>query len=415
MNYIALFCILFSGISTAAKDSLPGKSDDGCEAACDIDSLPAHETEDDVLKQDLETFRKSIHSKITDGKIYLYLFHTNDCPRCAKMQSLLEELKAENPELEIQQYEISQDNRNRNYFQIMLTEHGLKAQGVPTVFVGDKAFTGFYEKTTRDSILTEIMRLKGSAKIQDARQFNIPFIGTIDAGTISLPAFTVYIGLLDGLNPCAMWVLTFLLGLMVYSRDRFKIIFVGSVFVLSSDVVYFLFMTAWLNLFLVIGYSKIITLVLGTVAILIGMVNVKELFFFKKGVSLTIPDAAKPKLYKRVRKLLHEKNTLLTVTGVITLAVFVNFIELGCTIGLPAIYTKILSIKKLPSSLEYLYLALYNIAYVVPLAVIVGLFALTLGHFKLSEKHAKILKVVSGLLMIFLGAMMVFKPDMLKM
>ena len=172
-------------------------------------------------------------------------------------------------------------------------------------------------------------------------------------------------------------------------------------------------MTAWVNIFLVIGYSKLITIILGAVAIFMGLVNIKELFFFKQGISLMIPESVKPKLYARSRKIINENNKLLAVVGTVTLAVFVNFIELGCTVGLPAIYTRILSLRGLSSLNTYLYIGLYNVVYIVPLAAVVTVFAYTMGHYKFAEKHGKIFKLISGLLMLLLGLLLIFYPTIL--
>jgi hypothetical protein len=148
----------------------------------------------------------------------------------------------------------------------------------------------------------------------------IPLLGVVNVKGVSLTALTVYLGLLDGLNPCAMWVLVFLLGLMVNADSRKRMLFLGSIFVLSSGFVYFMFMTAWLNIFVIIGYSTIVTIGLGIVAVMMGLVNIKELFFFKKGFSLMIPESVKPKLYKKVRAIIYEERSVLAFIGTVFLA-----------------------------------------------------------------------------------------------
>jgi len=242
---------------------------------------------------------------------------------------------------------------------------------------------------------------------------DVPILGKIDAKMVSLPSFTFIIGLLDGINPCAMWVLMFLLTLLVNAKSRKKLIMVGTVFVVSSAVVYFLFMTAWLNIFTFMGVSQYITIALGILALLMGLINIKEFFFFKKGVSLMIPEKAKPKLFEKMRKIMNNSSFAVSLFGTIALAFFVNLIELGCTIGLPAIYTRVLSVQQISTSVKYFYMALYNAYYVIPLAVIVALFVFTMGKYRFEEKHAKVLKLISGILMITLGAILVFKPDLL--
>ncbi|HNT27281.1 MAG TPA: hypothetical protein PKH10_03785, partial [bacterium] len=152
---------------------------------------------------------------------------------------------------------------------------------------------------------------------------------------------------------------------------------------------------------------------LGIVALVMGLINIKDYFFFKKGVSLMIPESAKGKLYDRMRRILGSKNTFLAFAGTVALAFFVNLIELGCTIGLPAIYTRVLSIQKIGTAAKYGYMALYNIYYVIPLVLIVALFMFSMQKFRLDERHARVLKLISGILMLVLGLFLVFKPEWL--
>jgi len=165
--------------------------------------------------------------------------------------------------------------------------------------------------------------------------------------------------------------------------------------------------------FTFMGVSQYVTIGLGIIALLMGLINIKEFFFFKKGISLMIPEKAKPKLFEKMRKIMNNSSFLISFIGTVTLAFFVNLIELGCTIGLPAIYTRVLSVQQISTSVKYFYMALYNAYYVIPLAVIVALFVFTMGKYRFEEKHAKVLKLISGILMITLGAILVFKPDLL--
>ena len=246
----------------------------------------------------------------------------------------------------------------------------------------------------------------------------IPVLGKVRVDKISLPLLTVVIAGLDGFNPCAMWVLSFLLTLLIYSRSRKKMLIIGLTFVITSGVIYFLFMTAWLNLFLLVGYVNLLRILIGSVALFMGVVNVKDAFWFKKGISLTIPDSLKPKLFKKMRAVIKEAKEseempLTAIIGTIILAVTANLIELACTAGFPAIYTRILTLKQLPIIQYYLYLVLYNMIYVIPLLVIVIVFALTLGAHKFGEKQGRVLKFIGGVLMLVLGFLLIYKPELL--
>ena len=241
----------------------------------------------------------------------------------------------------------------------------------------------------------------------------LPLFGTVNVKKIGLPVFTLIIGGLDGFNPCAMWVLCFLLSLVIYARSRAKILVIGGIFVFASGFIYFLFMAAWLNLFMIVGYVKYMRITVAVVAIVMGLINCKDFFFFKKGVSLTIPESAQPKLFKRMRGVVNASAWPAMVLGTIFLAVTANLIELLCTAGFPAIYTRILTLNELSTAQYYIYLALYNIVYVIPLAVIVGIFGWKMGGRKLGEKEGRILKLVGGSLMLALGLVLLFKPQLL--
>jgi thiol-disulfide isomerase/thioredoxin len=404
---------LFSFVAIASEGEFCGVEKPGTVTPCNVKGGTLSKKEiTEIVKKDSTTI-DGIYKEMKDGNVYLYMFYSYDCPHCKKAHAFLEEVKKQYPQLIVHQYEIKKNKNNVQLFRAAAKEYNVKPQGVPTIFIGNKNFVGFDENVTCKAIIKEIRRLKGETVSCPDNEIDIPFIGTVNTNTISLPAFTFYVGLLDGLNPCAMWVLAFLLGLLVYAENRKKMMFLGTTFVIASGVVYFLFMTAWVNIFLVIGYSKAITIGLGIVAIIMGLVNIKELFFFKKGVTLMIPESAKPKLYKKARAVIYEESGVLAVIGTIMLAVFVNFIELGCTIGLPAIYTRVLSLRGLKPLETYLYIGLYNVLYIVPLIIIVAGFTFTMGHFKFAEGHGKILKVISGLLMLGLGIILMAFPQIL--
>lgn len=365
-----------------------------------------------VLKLDTEE-HSDVRKEVLENKIYLYFFYSYDCPHCKKAHLFLEELKKSYSNLIIKQFEIKKNDENLKYFYKVAASYNVKPMGVPTFFVGEKHFVGFHDTVTCNAIINEIKKMRKEDCVDDKTQITVPMFGTVDVNLISLPSFTFYIGLLDGLNPCAIWVLMFLLGLMVYAGSRKKVLFIGATFIFASGLVYFIFMLAWFNFFSLIGYSNIVTILLGVVALIMGLINVKELFFFKKGVSLMIPESAKPKLFKKARTVLNEKNKFLAFIGTVALAFFVNLIELGCTVGLPAIYTRILSLRELSSSVKVLYIAFYNLAYIIPLIIIVSIFTYSMGHFKFEEKHGKILKLVSGILMLVLGTILIFYPKLL--
>ncbi len=426
-------CIALVAATAPASAAAQSSEEEACVIESDAcNAAPASSTEEPAQRFAQASEDRTIHRQISDDKLYLTIFYTHDCPHCADAMAFLAALAEEHGEcpecreavqrlkeektgvkLVIRAYEIKRHPENMELFRRFLEEYGTRFQGVPAIFLGDKFYVGFKKGTTCRMIAEEIALQKGERKACTRMTVDIPWLGEVNVAAVSLPQLALMIGFLDGFNPCAMWVLMFLLGLLVYSGSRRRILFIGMTFVVASGLVYFAFMAAWLNLFLVIGFSSWVTKILAAIAIGMGLVNLKDVFFFKRGVSLMIPESAKPSLYRRARAILHQQETWLAVLGTVLLAIFVNFIELACTVGLPALFTKILADRKVPAAEQYLYLALYNVVYVLPLLAIVALFALTLGHFKLKESHARILKLVSGLLMMTLGILLLFKPQLL--
>ena len=173
-------------------------------------------------------------------------------------------------------------------------------------------------------------------------------------------------------------------------------------------------MAAWLNLFLVMGHVAVITGIAGAVSILIAGINIKDFFLFKQGISLSIPESAKPKLFDRMRKLLRSTSLLSILLGATVLAVVANFYELLCTAGFPMVFTRILTLNNLSTTGYYLYLLLYNCIYVIPLLIIVLAFTLTLGRRQLSEWQGRVLKLVSGTMMLGLGGVLLINPALLN-
>ena len=256
-------------------------------------------------------------------------------------------------------------------------------------------------------------RLTGDGMTDDEVP-ELPFLGRLDPGAVSLPVYTLVIAGLDAFNPCAFFVLLFLLSLLVHARSRARMLFIGGVFVLFSGLIYFLFMAAWLNLFLWLGELRLVTLGAGVLAVLVALVNIKDYFWFRRGPSLSIPDGAKPGLYQRMRGLLRADSLPALTLGTVALAIVANSYELLCTAGFPMIYTRILTLAGLSPLAHYLYLGLYNLIYVLPLLVIVLIFARTLGARKLSEAEGRVLKLVSGLMMLGLGTLLLFAPGALN-
>ena len=198
---------------------------------------------------------------------------------------------------------------------------------------------------------------------------------------------------------------------MLHTHSRARMLVIGMVFIFISGFMYFLFMTAWLNLFRVIGQLDVITSVAGLVAVIIGLLNIKDFFWFKRGVSLAISDSARQSLFQRMRSLLNTSSMPAVLLATIILALFANLYEFLCTAGFPMVYTRILTLAEMPNWTYYSYLVLYNVVYILPLLLIVILFTWTMGSRKLQESDGRNLKFMSGIMMLSLGCILFFVPD----
>ena len=244
---------------------------------------------------------------------------------------------------------------------------------------------------------------------------NIPFVGKIETKKFSLLTLTLLMGLADGFNPCAFFVLTFLLAALIgLTGARKKILLVGGIFIFFSALFYFLFMSILLNIFQFGGKITALTIIAGIIAVFAGIVNIKDYFYFQKGISLTLPKSYKEKFLARVKALSLAKSTWALIIGTIIIAATVNIYELLCTFGFPMVYNRILSLRELTSLEYYLYLIFYNLVYIIPLAVIVLIFAATLGKKTFSQIWVRRLKLVSGFMILLLGLALMLKPKLLE-
>lgn len=266
-----------------------------------------------------------------------------------------------------------------------------------------------------DEVSPEIdgLALPPPSSSQAVETITLPMLGEIRWRDWGMPAFTIAVGLVDGFNPCAMWVLMFLLSLLVNLRDRWKILAVAGTFVFISGVAYLAFMSAWLSVAKLVMFLRPAQLILGGLGLTVGLIHIKDFFAFKKGVSLSIPESTKPGFYDRVRRIVMAETLWAAIVGATVLAVLVNIIELLCTAGLPAMYTGILTMQKYPPWENFLYLLLYIAAYMFDDSIMVAIAVVTLGKHKLQERSGRALKLIGGLVIASLGAVMIFKPNWL--
>jgi glutaredoxin len=345
----------------------------------------------------------------------LEIFVRAGCPHCEAAKVFLGELRREQPSLRIVVHDIAENSVARQRLAMLAAERGITNIGVPTFLIGTELIIGFLSAdTTGAEIRARLNRsTQGAAPPPAVESIQIKWFGELRVGNLGLPLFTIVIGLLDGFNPCSMWVLIFMLSLLAGLDNRPKMLLIAGTFVAVEGIAYFAFMAAWLNMFLLIGLSRITELILGSIAGLVGALNIKDFWAFQRGISLGIPEAAKPGLYARMRRILQAENILAALLGTVMLAVLVQAVELVCTAGLPALYTRILTMHQLERWVYYGYLALYNVAYMLDDVLVLTIGVITMSHYKLQEREGRWLKLISGILMVGLSAVMIVKPDWL--
>jgi glutaredoxin len=365
------------------------------------------------------------------------VFVRDGCPHCAKAEAFLQKLAQETPALHIVIHNISSDPASLLLLQQIAEKQKISPVRVPAFYLHGQLIIGYADdlstgKWIRDELeaaRTERKAVEDSAGSCEAVQtqsceaptnsittskpesFEIKFLGRqLSLEQVGLPLFTVVMGLLDGFNPCSIWVLILMISLLAPMQNRARMIAVAGAFVVVEGIAYFVFMAAWLSLFLLIGLSRISEIIIALIAIVAGALNLKDFWAFGWGVSLSIPASAKPGIYTRMRKILQAENLWGAMIGAVVLAVLVQIVELFCTSGFPALYTRILTLKQLDGPAYYGYLLLYNAAYMLDDVIVLAIGVITLTQHRLQEKEGRWLKLISGLVMVGLGVYLLIVP-----
>jgi len=371
-----------------------------------------------------------------DGQtlVRLHFFYTPTCPHCQAAQPFVSDLEKRFDWLEVERYSVKDDRDNARLYYTTAKSLGVEALSVPGFLFCGRVMIGYDRAETTGAELERALLTchregrsaaagtptsppqpaHGNAPVAtDPALVSLPFVGTLDSARWSLPALTVVLAGVDAFNPCAFFVLLFLLSLLVHARSRARMLVVGGIFVLFSGLVYFVFMAAWLNVFLIAGELRLLTVAAALLALTVGVLNVKDYFWFRAGPSLSIPESAKPGLFQRMRGIVTAGALGPMLASTVLLAIVANSYELLCTAGFPMVYTRALTLAALPTWQYYAWLALYNGIYVLPLLAIVLVFTATMGTRKLSESEGRLLKLVSGYMMLGFGLVLLAAPTWL--
>ncbi|MDX9913818.1 MAG: hypothetical protein RBS77_04525 [Candidatus Moranbacteria bacterium] len=373
-----------------------------------------------------------------EGDFKIYFFYGEGCPHCAKEASFLSEIEEKYPDLKLKTFEIYNSQENVELLRKIGKYLEVDIAGVPFTVVGKKYFSGFDETTsflieneiqkcssvTCLDIMQQIVSEGGESKDnsfgkkEKENQFldnkiKLPIFGEIKLNEFSLPLLTLMIGFLDGFNPCAMWTLLFLISLLLGMNDRRRMWILGVAFIVSSAFVYFLFMSAWLNLFLLFGFIVWVRYLIGLGALVGGLWVIKKTFFAKKSGCGVMNDQKRQAVFAQMKDVVNKNNLWLALGGIVVLAFLVNLVEIICSAGLPAIYTQILALNELSVGKYYFYIGLYILFFMLDDLFVFFAAMITLEMTGITTKYSRYSQMIGGVLMLIIGVLLIFKPQWL--
>lgn len=375
-----------------------------------------------------------------DETVEITLFWGRECPKCEAERSWLDEV-AEQVDLNRVEYEVWHDGENRELFERTGEELGFEADPVPTTIIGERVWIGYTDAIGEDIAGAIALASRGEPvpagvygqpgtgtctpsedsdelacadEDEGGAEIDVPFFGRVQLSDNNLLVSTLIIGFVDGVNPCSLWVISVLLTIVVRTASRRRVIAVGSTFLVVTAAMYALYMAGIYSALTVVGFLGWIQLVVAIAAGIFGLVSVKDYFAFKKGLSFTIPDSAKPGIYKRMRAAAGHDKLLPALLATAALGVAVSLIETPCTAGFPVLWTGLLKANGVPYAEAALLFVAYMIPFLLDEMIVFGIAVVTMRATKMQEKHGELLKLFAGVTMLALAAVMVLDPTLME-
>lgn len=402
-----------------------------------------------------------VSAKADEKVINIHLFYGNGCPHCAAEEEFLSDYLKDRTDVKLYKYEIWYDSHNQELLSKVQKEMGTtNKNGVPFTVIGKKTIVGYAdgvtdeqikdainyylnndyrdyageitgkvkkaevkEDITKDESKTEDKKENKMEKADDTKDSNqtdenvtVPVLGKINAKKVSLPILAVVLGFVDGFNPCAMWILIFLITMLFNMKDRKKMWILGLTFILTSGIVYLMFMLAWLNLATFISKIAFIRLLIAVIALVVGLINVYKYIdsLKKKDEGCDVVDKKdRKKIMEKIISITHEKKFIIALLGIMVLAASVNIIELMCSIGIPLLFTQILAMNNLSTFSYMIYMFIYIFFFLIDDIVIFVISMVTLKVTGLSTKYTKYSHLIGGIIMLIIGLLLIIKPELL--
>jgi thiol-disulfide isomerase/thioredoxin len=371
-------------------------------------------------------------------KVVIYLFWGDGCPHCAVAKPFLTDLSKRYSNVELRVYEVWYVAENQDLFVRMAASYGFEPHGVPTIMIGDQYWEGYNDQVALEverqvqtcsatgckdagvgiipgAIAEEELEAQQPSKKITSDEIVLPLVGPVHLASQSLWVSTALISFVDGINPCSVWVLTMLLAITLHTGSRKKVVTIGLIFLTVTAGVYALFIAGLFTAFSAVSFMGWIRVVVALVALFFGLINIKDYFWYKEGLSLTISDEKKPGIYEKMRQLVDASQSFWGLAGAtIVLAAGVSLVEFSCTAGFPVIWTNILVAQKISALTFILLLLLYLIIYQLDEMAIFFTAVFTLKATRLEEKHGRILKLIGGILMLTLSVVMLINPALMN-
>lgn len=371
----------------------------------------------------------------SEKEINAYLFWGEGCPHCKQEKEWFEEYLKNNKDVQLHKFEIYnsiENAKNLNEIQKMLGDEG---SGIPYLVIGNNSIVGFSKDYTPEEIKNTINYYKNvpykdkvgiklgiveddgsedtGVKYTGDGNVNLPLFGKKDAKKISVLLSAAFIGLVDGFNPCAMWILIFLISMLLGMKNKKRMWALGITFLVSSAAVYFLFLLSWLNLSIFLNKILYIRVAISYIALVLGVVAIAK-FFLKKDDGCEVVDKKKrKKIIHAIEKIIKEKSFILALLGIVVLASAVNIIELMCSLGLPVMFTQILAINDVSMPLQIVYSLIYVIFFLLDDLIVFIIAMKTLEIKAISNKFGKYSHLIGGIIMLIIGLLILYKPEWL--
>lgn len=379
-----------------------------------------------------------ISYKGTDSNtLDIEIFDREDCLQCDKAREFFTRLKTIHPQLKIITRDVRKEPAALQLLKRMAQNQGKAELDYPAFVVGGQLIIGFSEEAGTAQLILDTLAASRPENQQEKKDLlncksgNEPGCALIPSTPyakpqhiifnvmgyniqlvqISLPLFTIVMGLLDGLNYSSLWILMLIISMLAPAKNRRLMFTIAATFVAVQGLIYFILMAVWFNLITQIDISRLTQILFAILALLAGTIYLKKYLFFGQSISIASNEINKPGIYTRIRQISESKNLTIAFLGTIVLATLVQFSEFSYTSAFPALYTRVLHLQHLGNLSNYGYLLLYDFAYMLDDLIVLTLGLITLNSISLRKFNPRILMLLSGLVAMALAAYLILvKP-----